>query len=196
MLKSIEALQEEIAAASMSRYNTYKTCLIEKIDVPLQNDSKPLASLPHNAEEAEAEEMDVDDDDEADEGTAEAKDYGIMVDFDNLDDELKESDDEDTGSKLQEKIDRLTSELEQMAPNSRATERLDTTEAKLRDYDTQYKTAHRDMIRAREAFEEIREQRNEKFVNAFEHISTHIDQVYKDLTKTASFPLGGMAYVS
>jgi structural maintenance of chromosome 1 len=34
------------------------------------------------------------------------------------------------------------------------------------------------------------------FYDAFSHISEHIDRVYKDLTKSETFPLGGTAYLS
>ena len=34
------------------------------------------------------------------------------------------------------------------------------------------------------------------FMDAYNHISEKIDQVYKDLTKSANHPLGGTAYLS
>jgi structural maintenance of chromosome 1 len=34
------------------------------------------------------------------------------------------------------------------------------------------------------------------FQAAFTHISEHIDAVYKELTKTVTFPLGGTAYLT
>lgn len=38
--------------------------------------------------------------------------------------------------------------------------------------------------------------RYKRFYDAFSHISERIDQVYKDLTKSETFPLGGTAYLS
>ncbi|KAG9622520.1 cohesin complex subunit Psm1, partial [Aureobasidium melanogenum] len=43
--------------------------------------------------------------------------------------------------------------------------------------------------------DDIRDLRSELFNKAYEHISGQIDQVYKELTRTASFPLGGQAYL-
>lgn len=34
------------------------------------------------------------------------------------------------------------------------------------------------------------------FNKAYNHISEHIDQVYKDLTKGKASPMGGVAYLS
>ncbi|KAF4554085.1 RecF/RecN/SMC N terminal domain-containing protein 1 [Elsinoe fawcettii] len=197
-VKSVEALQEEISSANMARYNTLKTCLIEKIEIPLQRGSRPLSSLPHDAEEAEPDAMDIDEDPSQPQ-TPEANDYGILIDFSNLGDELKEApsdEHESTERQLKETIDRLSAELEKMAPHARANERLESTENKLRDYDAQYKTALNDMNRAKRNFEGVKAQRDELFSKAYEHISAQIDTVYKELTSTVSFPLGGMASLS
>ncbi|GAM86041.1 hypothetical protein ANO11243_040510 [Dothideomycetidae sp. 11243] len=194
-IKSVEALDETISTANMSRYSTLKTCLIEKISIPLQRGSKSLSSLPHDPNEAEPDVMDVDED-PSQPRMPEVNDYGIIVNFDGLDDELKETNEESTERELKETIDRLATELEKMAPNARANERLESTESKLRDYDSQYKAALNDMNRAKRAFEDVRDKRSDLFNEAYEHISNSIDQVYKDLTRTVSFPLGGMASLS
>ncbi|TKX27575.1 RecF/RecN/SMC N-terminal domain-containing protein 2 [Elsinoe australis] len=197
-IKKVEALEEEISTANMARYNTLKTCLIEKIEIPLQRGSRPLSSLPHDAEEAEPDAMDIDED-PSQPRIPEANDYGIVVNFDSLDDDLKEtpSDEYDsTERQLKESIDRLTAELEKMAPHARATERLENTENKLRDYESQYQTSLKDMNRAKSSFESVREKRDELFSKAYEHIAAQIDSVYKELTSTTSFPLGGMASLS
>ena len=38
--------------------------------------------------------------------------------------------------------------------------------------------------------------RCKRFRAAYDHIEKNIDQIYKDLTKSRSFPLGGTAYLS
>ncbi|PNS13823.1 hypothetical protein CAC42_1314 [Sphaceloma murrayae] len=195
IVKQVETLGEGIASANMARYNTLKTCLIEKIEIPLQQGSRSLSSLPKDAEEEEEDAMDVDEDPSQPQ-IPESKDYGILVDFDTLDDELKEtpSDEYDaTERQLKEAIDRLASELEKMAPNARANERLESTENKLRDYDAQYKAALSDMNKAKRAFDTVRDKRDDLFTRAYEHISENIELVYKELTATPSFPLGGLA---
>lgn len=96
---------------------------------------------------------------------------------------------------MQEKISSLNSELEKLNPNMRAIERLDVVETRLRDTDKEF-TAARDAAKAtRDAFNEIKQQRYDLFNKAFAHISEQISHVYKDLTRSATFPLGGQAYL-
>jgi structural maintenance of chromosome 1 len=38
--------------------------------------------------------------------------------------------------------------------------------------------------------------RSEKFKQAYDHIAQKIDEIYKDLTKSTSFPVGGTAYLT
>jgi len=52
------------------------------------------------------------------------------------------------------------------------------------------------MTRSKRAYDDIREQRKDLFLRAFEHISGQIDAVYKELTRTPSFAMGGMASLS
>lgn len=77
----------------------------------------------------------------------------------------------------------------------RAIERLDVVETRLRDTDKDF-TAARDAAKAtRDAFNAIKQQRYDVFNKAFAHISEQISHVYKDLTRSATFPLGGQAYL-
>ena len=138
--------------------------------------------------------MDVDNEEDAP-GKTEVNDYGIRVDYDELDDDLKEDSSEQCDSSLQEAITNIQSELEKMAPNMRAIERLEGTEARLKSTDNEFEASRRAAKAAKDRFDEVRDQRMELFSKAYDHITAQIDQVYKELTRTASFPLGGQAYV-
>lgn len=187
--KKIEASQEEASAANMGRYNTLKRCRMEKIDIPLKQGSRKIDSLPQGDEGA-SDVMDIDDPSQQ---VPEVQDYGIDIDYDELEDDLQDDDSDKTEKSLQAKIDELEKELEKMAPNARANERLASTEERLRDYDNQYKEALRAYTEAKRNFEKVKKKRFDLFDKAYEHISSQIDQVYKELTRTTSFPLGGMA---
>ncbi|KAK5004921.1 mitotic cohesin complex subunit Psm1 [Elasticomyces elasticus] len=82
-----------------------------------------------------------------------------------------------------------------MAPNMRAVERLENVSEKLRSTDREFDASRRSMKRAKDAFDDVREKRKERFEKAYNHIHDRIGQVYKDLTRSASFPLGGQAYL-
>jgi structural maintenance of chromosome 1 len=88
--KAITALETEVQRNSAGRYALLRRCKLEQITIPLTPESKKLDSLPvdENLLQSDPDEMDVDEEDEPLE-TAGVKDYGIEVDFENLDDDLK-----------------------------------------------------------------------------------------------------------
>jgi structural maintenance of chromosome 1 len=106
-----------------------------------------------------------------------------------------QSDDDAVEGQLQDKIESLTAELEKLNPNMRATERLEVVEARLRATDAEYEDSKAAFKDAKDAFDEIKAKRYETFNKAFTHIQEQISQVYKDLTRSETYPLGGQAYL-
>lgn len=82
-----------------------------------------------------------------------------------------------------------------MAPNMRAMERLEGVESKLKSIEKDFEEARKRARKAKDAFEAVMKKRSELFNKAFQHISEQIEPIYRDLTKTASYPMGGKAYV-
>jgi structural maintenance of chromosome 1 len=80
-----------------------------------------------------------------------------------------------------------------MAPNMRATDRLESVETRLRSIDKEFETARKKTKEINDAFEACKAKRTELFDKAFEHISGQIGGVYKDLTRSAQTPMGGQA---
>ena len=122
-------------------------------------------------------------------------DYGIEPDYDNLDDNLKEDESEAIDNELQGKIKSLNAELDKMAPNMRAIDRLDTVEAKLRATEKEFEDARKHYRSSKDAFEAVMQKRSDLFNKAFSHISDQIGPIYRDLTRTTNYPLGGQAYL-
>lgn len=77
----------------------------------------------------------------------------------------------------------------------RAIERLSTAQTRLKESDSDYRSAQRFARDASEAFEEIKLMRADLFNKAFSHISEQIKPVYQGLTRSAQYPLGGQAYL-
>jgi structural maintenance of chromosome 1 len=96
---------------------------------------------------------------------------------------------------LQEKIASLNAELEKLNPNMRAIDRLDAVESRLKATEHDFEEARRAAKASRDAFNEVKQKRFDLFNKAFTHISEQISHVYKDLTRSATFPLGGQAYL-
>ena len=103
--------------------------------------------------------------------------------------------DESIEDRLQDKIHSLSSELEKLNPNMRAMERLEVVENRLQVTDQEYEAAKAAFKVARDAFDDVKSRRYELFSKAFGHIQEQISQVYKDLTRSDAYPLGGQAYL-
>ncbi|OAX83968.1 hypothetical protein ACJ72_01670 [Emergomyces africanus] len=196
-LKAISVLDGERQRHASGRYALLRRCKLEDIDIPLEKGSAPLSTLPiddlvQNDEDA----MDVDEDPNLGNIQATAiHDYGIEVEFESLGDSLKEDSDYKVEEELQDRIKSLNSELDKMAPNMRAMERLEGVENKLRSTEKDFEDARKRARKAKEDFEAVMRKRSELFNKAFTHISEQIEPIYRDLTKTASYPMGGKAYL-
>lgn len=75
----------------------------------------------------------------------------------------------------------------------RAMERLEGVEAKLRGVEKDFESSRKHARRTKDDFEEVMRTRSELFNKAFSHISEQIEPIYRDLTKTESYPMGGKA---
>ncbi|KAI1371505.1 RecF/RecN/SMC protein [Hypoxylon crocopeplum] len=193
--KAISALETEVQRNSAGKFALLRRCRLEQINIPLTAGS--LDNLPNedNLLHQDPDAMDVDDGDDADMMGDAMDDYGIEIDFDQLDADLKNPDDESTEEKLQDKISSLTAELEKLNPNMRAIERLEVVEARLMATERDFEDSKAAVRAAKDAFDEIKARRYELFSKAFEHIREQISHVYKDLTRSDQYPLGGQAYL-
>ncbi|KAA8645930.1 hypothetical protein EYZ11_002503 [Aspergillus tanneri] len=198
ILKNINSLETDIQRNSSSRYALLRRCKLEDIDIPLTDNSNPLEQLPIDelVQAADPDAMDVDDDGAGgDDHTFSVQDYGIEVDFDSLGETLKEEADEKLEEELLDKVRTLSSELDKMTPNTRAMERLESVENKLRSTEKDFEESRRHARKTKEDFEEVMRQRSDLFNRAFSHISDQIGPIYRELTKSANYPLGGQAYL-
>ncbi|KAG0024998.1 Structural maintenance of chromosomes protein 1 [Podila clonocystis] len=90
----------------------------------------------------------------------------------------------------------LSEEIERLAPNMKAIDRLDGVEARLRKTDKEFNAARKSARTIKEAFSAVKQERYDRFHTAFQHISEKIDEIYKSLTRSTAFPMGGTAYLS
>ncbi|KAJ4358889.1 Structural maintenance of chromosomes protein 1 [Ascochyta clinopodiicola] len=91
VLREVDSEEAKIKTSATNRYNTLKECRVNEINIPLTPDSKPLTSLPMtDLPRPDADAMDVDEDpDNTQIQQPEVDDYGIDVDFEELEEELK-----------------------------------------------------------------------------------------------------------
>ena len=205
-LKTINGYEADARRHSSERYNLLRRCQLENITVPLMDASASLEDLPMDelVSATDPDAMDVDEDENGNEGEGPTssvvtgptiQDHGIQPDFSYLDDNLKEESSSAIESQLREEIRALDAALEKMAPNMRAVERLETVETKLRTTEKDFEEARRHYRETKQAFEEVMHRRSDLFNQAFTHISEQIGPIYKDLTKSSNYALGGQAYL-
>ncbi|SLM34414.1 cohesin complex subunit [Lasallia pustulata] len=194
-IRAVTGLETEIQRNAAGKYALLRRCKLEDITIPLAADSRSLDQLPVNeVVQEDPDAMDVDED-AVNFRLPSVQDYGIEVDFEDLDDDLKENPDEKLDEQLQEKITTLNSELDKMAPNMRAIERLGGVESRLKSTEKDFEDARKRAKKAKDDFQEVKEQRFELFNKAFSHISEQIGPIYRDLTRSASLPMGGQAFL-
>ncbi|GKU15122.1 unnamed protein product [Fusarium langsethiae] len=193
-LRDINALETIVQKNSSSKSALLRRCRLEQIRIPLVEGT--LDNLPNEDEllRQDPDAMDIDEDDEEMMDMA-LNDHGIAIDFDGLDEDLKASGDPSVEEGLSEKITSLTSELEKLNPNMRAMERLESVETRLRVTDQEYEDSKTKAQEAKETFNEVKQKRYDLFNKAFSHIQEQISHVYKDLTRSEAYPLGGQAYL-
>ncbi|KAM3452981.1 hypothetical protein MY3296_004084 [Beauveria thailandica] len=192
--KSINALETTLQKNSAGKSGLLRRCRLEQIQIPLAEGA--LDNLPNEDDllRQDPDAMDVDAEGEEMVDLA-LDDHGIEINFDGLGDDLKQSDDPSVDDSLTERIANLTSELEKLNPNMRAMERLESVESRLKQTDQEYEDSKTAAQEAKEAFSNVKQKRYEIFNKAFTHIQEQISHVYKDLTRSDAYPLGGQAYL-
>ncbi|EMD32195.1 hypothetical protein CERSUDRAFT_118824 [Gelatoporia subvermispora B] len=194
VMKEITTRNDEIEKLGLERSGLYRKCRLEEIRLPLVAGNLRHVPMEENLRDEVA--MDVDEDEEGTQHVKRVADYGIEVDFSGLDEDEREDGSSEALAEMDTSITKLNTEIERMAPNLKAMERLDDVENKLEQIEKEAEKARKDSKSARDQFNDIKRRRCELFNKAYNHISDRIDQVYKDLTKGKSAPMGGVAYLS
>lgn len=179
--KEIGEWKDEIQRQSSERFAIYRRCKVEDISLPLAKGSLTKVPLEENIQ-------DTDDD--------QVRDYGVEPDFGNLKQEDRQDGNPERGHEFEQQISSLSDDIEKMAPNLKAIEKLVDVESKLKSTERDNEEAKKAQKRARDDFLAVKKKRCDLFNKAFNHISDKIDSVYKDLTKGANAPMGGVAYLS
>nr|GAT51561.1 condensin complex subunit SMC1 [Mycena chlorophos] len=193
-LKEIATKNDEIEKSALDRSAIYRKCRLEEIKLPLLHGNLKNVPMEENLKDEVA--MDIDEDEDGTQQPRRVQDYGIEVDFDSVDDEARTDGSPEALAALDSEIAKLTSDIEKMAPNMKAIDRLEDVEAKLAETEKEADQARKDSRTARDEFTDIKRRRCDMFNKAYNHISDRIDQVYKDLTKGKAAPMGGVAYLS
>jgi structural maintenance of chromosome 1 len=77
----------------------------------------------------------------------------------------------------------------------KAGERLLTAKEKLEQIEANFNSARKHALDAKAKYEKVKEKRTELFMKAYDHIRENILEVYRSLTESESFSMGGTAYL-
>lgn len=184
----ITARQSEIEKHLLNTHSILRRCKLDEIELPLQHGE--LTAVP-------LDDIVVQRADQTTRSTSQIiSDWGIEVDYSNLSTQLKQDGSGEMELNLTEHLKEIDMELEHIIPNTKVLERLEGVESRLQSTEKDFDQARKDARRAKEKFDVVRKKRSDLFNTAFDHISEAIDGIYKDLTKSKNFPLGGTAYLS
>ncbi|XP_010427175.1 PREDICTED: structural maintenance of chromosomes protein 1 [Camelina sativa] len=125
---------------------------------------------------------------------------GPQFDFTELDraylQERRPSAREKVEAEFRQKIESKTSEIERTAPNLRALDQYEAIQEKEKQVSQEFEAARKEEKQVADAYNTVKQKRYELFMEAFNHIASNIDKIYKQLTKSNTHPLGGTAYLN
>ncbi|RIA97440.1 condensin complex subunit SMC1 [Glomus cerebriforme] len=196
MMKEIVNKESDIEKLEADQFSIFRKCKLEEIHLPLERGS--LDDIPiKNSRFQDDDEMDIDQDDVLSSNKAgPSSGWNVQVDYSSLIDDLKENDGIEIAKEFEKKLGEKYAKMEEIAPSLKAIERLDGIEQRLHDTEKEFDSARREAKTAKDRFNAVKQKRCKRFRAAYDHIEKNIDQIYKDLTKSRSFPLGGTAYLS
>ncbi|XP_022555369.1 structural maintenance of chromosomes protein 1-like isoform X1 [Brassica napus] len=99
-------------------------------------------------------------------------------------------------AEYRQKIESKSSEIERTAPNLRALDQYKAIQEKEKQVSQEFEAARKEEKQVADAYNTVKQKRYELFIEAFNHISSIIDKIYKQLTKSNTHPLGGTAYLN
>lgn len=171
----------EIDRLLATRKILLRTCKIEEINLPLSpstgNGITDFADIDLDADQSV---------------------MPILLDYSSLSKQHRTSSPSDPAveRKFLDKIEAVQEEMDKLAPNLRALEKLEGTENRLRATMDAFEKTKSDLRKAKEEFAAIKSKRLERFTAAFKHISATIDPIYKELTRSEMVPTGGSAFLN
>ncbi|KAJ3262530.1 Structural maintenance of chromosomes protein 1 [Boothiomyces macroporosus] len=178
--KSISKREAQLELLKAEKIAILRSCKLQEVDIPLVDSSLKNLAL---AEFNPAFDADVDMQE-------------ITVDYAELSNEFKKDGSEQFLEQIEQNLKDIQDEIERLAPSIRTSERMDEINHKLKETNLEFEEARNEAKEAKEKFEEIKKQRYTLFHRCYTHIADTIDDIYKELTKSANVPVGGTAYLS
>ncbi|NWI29102.1 SMC1A protein, partial [Sula dactylatra] len=120
-----------------------------------------------------------------------AREALIEIDYSDLPEELKDAQAEEEirqeMNQLQQRLTEQQSVLQRIAaPNMKAMEKLESVRDKFQETSDEFEAARKRAKKAKQAFEQMKKERFDRFNACFESVATNIDEIYKALSRNSS----------
>ncbi|XP_009459345.1 PREDICTED: structural maintenance of chromosomes protein 1A-like, partial [Nipponia nippon] len=120
-----------------------------------------------------------------------AREALIEIDYSDLPEELKDAQAEEEirqeMNQLQQRLREQQSVLQRIAaPNMKAMEKLESVRDKFQETSDEFEAARKRAKKAKQAFEQMKKERFDRFNACFESVATNIDEIYKALSRNSS----------
>lgn len=220
--KSISQMKLQMKTLRSKRVRILTDCKVERVRVPVEGggnigeddvaDEDEVMLEANDLDKTKGGDGDGDGDDDDDVVADDPRRVGslpddsvtvdgyLVVDYSALSEYVREqiSADAQTAAmvKYEEDIKSCEEQLANLAPNMRAGEHMKDVSDRLEALDKESEIAKNRAKVAAEDFENAKEERGDLFNACFSHVAEKINDVYKQLTKSANYPMGGTAYLS
>lgn len=185
--KEVTAIETKLEQKRSDRHNLLQACKMQDIRLPLRSGTMDDISQEEGGSQAEESLSSS----QKTSSTVLAKEALIEIDYSSLSEDLKDSlsEDEIKGemNTLQQRLNEQQSILQRIsAPNMKAMEKLESVRDKFQETSDEFEAARKRAKKAKQAFEQIKKERFDRFNACFESVATNIDEIYKALSRNSS----------
>ncbi|NXL67906.1 SMC1A protein, partial [Chordeiles acutipennis] len=178
--KEVTAIETKLEQKRSDRHNLLQACKMQDIKLPLSKgtmddisqEEEPVSSSQRTS-------------------NLYAREALIEIDYSDLPEELKDAQAEEEirqeMNQLQQRLTEQQSVLQRIAaPNMKAMEKLESVRDKFQETSDEFEAARKRAKKAKQAFEQMKKERFDRFNSCFESVATNIDEIYKALSRNSS----------
>ncbi|XP_077428530.1 structural maintenance of chromosomes protein 1A [Vanacampus margaritifer] len=183
--KEVTAIETKLEQKRSDRHNLLQACKMQDIRLPLRSGTMDDIS------QGEGSSQNDESSSQRTSSSVLAKEALIEIDYSNLTEDLKDTLLEDEfkaeTNTLQQRLNEQQSILQRIsAPNMKAMEKLESVRDKFQETSDEFEAARKRAKKAKQAFEQIKKERFDRFNTCFESVATNIDEIYKALSRNSS----------
>ncbi|XP_059397067.1 structural maintenance of chromosomes protein 1A [Carassius carassius] len=184
--KEVTAIETKLEQKRSDRHNLLQACKMQDIKLPLKSGTMDDINQGEGSSQVE----DSISSPKAS-SSVHAKEALIEIDYSNLNEDLKDALSEEEikaeMNTLQQRLNEQQSILQRIsAPNMKAMEKLESVRDKFQETSDEFEAARKRAKKAKQAFEQIKKERFDRFNACFESVATNIDEIYKALSRNSS----------